>query len=380
MSDTIYLPRALDADGDPVGGAVAYFYAAGTTTPLTVYEDDDLTTARGTAVQADADGAFPQCWVEGGTEVKVDVEDSDGVSLPGYPRDQNGRFSQGGQSAEDIVHTPQTGNTADNVQSALNNNTKSINRLNEFGLPATATGSGGAYAITGTVTVTAYAAGQVFTFIANHNAVGSGTDTLNVDGVGAVQLKKRAGSTSKNNLSPNDFRTGDTVIVAYDGTHFVVLNVMTGDEHRFTTEGQMLYRGAANSSRLNIGTAGQMLAVNSGATAPEWVDPDDALDLGVGKVIALAYVSDGSSGSFTVQFQSGITVTRTAVGEYLCTFDATQPDTNYVVSAISGTVNRMVSERVASRGTGTFRIDCNVGGAATLSDDPFQVTVTRLRT
>lgn len=380
MADRIHLPRAENAAGETVSDAVAYFYAAGTSTPLTVYTDDDLDEARGTAVAADADGAFPACWVDDGTEVKVDVEDGDGVSLPGYPNDQNGRFPQGGNSAENIVHTPVTGNTAANVQAALNNNTEALNRIREVSRPVIATGSGGAFAIAANVTVTAYTVGMAFTFIANHNAVGSGTDTLNVDGVGAVTLKKRYTSTTKSNLASTDIRTGDTVTVAYDGTDFVVLNVMTGDEFRFTTQGQIIYRGSANSSRLNIGTAGDALFVNAAGDAPEWDDPDTRLDLGIGKIIAAAYVSDGSSGGFTVAVQSGIAVTRTDVGEYLCTFSTTQPDTDYVVTAMTGTVNRMISERIASRGTSTFRLDCNVAGAATLSDEPFQVTVTRLRT
>jgi hypothetical protein len=37
-----------------------------------------------------------------------------------------------------------------------------------------------------------------------------------------------------------------------------------------TTAGDMLYRGAGANARLPIGTAGQVLKVNSGATAPEW--------------------------------------------------------------------------------------------------------------
>ena len=38
-----------------------------------------------------------------------------------------------------------------------------------------------------------------------------------------------------------------------------------------TTAGDIIYRNATVPTRLGIGTAGQVLAVNSGATAPEWV-------------------------------------------------------------------------------------------------------------
>lgn len=39
-----------------------------------------------------------------------------------------------------------------------------------------------------------------------------------------------------------------------------------------TTEGDVLYRDSSGLQRLAIGTAGQVLKVNSGATAPEWDD------------------------------------------------------------------------------------------------------------
>ena len=43
-----------------------------------------------------------------------------------------------------------------------------------------------------------------------------------------------------------------------------------GGETVLTNQGDMLYRGVVVNARLPIGTAGQVLKVNSGATAPEW--------------------------------------------------------------------------------------------------------------
>lgn len=40
-----------------------------------------------------------------------------------------------------------------------------------------------------------------------------------------------------------------------------------------TTEGDIIYRNATVNTGLGIGTAGQVLTVNAGATAPEWQDP-----------------------------------------------------------------------------------------------------------
>jgi len=49
------------------------------------------------------------------------------------------------------------------------------------------------------------------------------------------------------------------------------LTYAAGSKATLTTTGDMLYASAANTpARLGIGTAGQVLKVNSGATAPEW--------------------------------------------------------------------------------------------------------------
>ena len=74
--------------------------------------------------------------------------------------------------------------------------------------------------ITGTVTpsLTAYATGQQFSFVAagtNTTAV-----TLNIDGVG-VKSVTRAGTTA---LAAGDILTGQVAIVEYDGTQFQLLD------------------------------------------------------------------------------------------------------------------------------------------------------------
>ena len=78
----------------------------------------------------------------------------------------------------------------------------------------------GADTITGTVTptLTAYATGQQFSFVAagtNTTAV-----TLNIDGVG-VKAVTRAGTTA---LAAGDILTGQVAIVEYDGTQFQLLD------------------------------------------------------------------------------------------------------------------------------------------------------------
>ena len=68
-----------------------------------------------------------------------------------------------------------------------------------------------------------------------------------------------------------------------------------------TTAGDTLYRNATVPTRLGIGTAGQVLTVNSGATAPQWSTPAG----GGGKVLqvvqgtASGYVAITSANTYT---------------------------------------------------------------------------------
>jgi hypothetical protein len=77
-----------------------------------------------------------------------------------------------------------------------------------------------------------------------------------------------------------------------------------------TTAGDLLYATAADTvTRLGIGTASQVLAVNSGATAPEWVTPA----AGGGKVLQVinATHSTEANSSSSSYADTGLTATIT---------------------------------------------------------------------
>lgn len=57
------LPVFDPGSGERSGGAKAYFYVGGTTTPLTVFTTDDNTIAYPWPVEADADGVFPPIFI-----------------------------------------------------------------------------------------------------------------------------------------------------------------------------------------------------------------------------------------------------------------------------------------------------------------------------
>ena len=76
---------------------------------------------------------------------------------------------------------------------------------------------------------------------------------------GAVQLEDSTSSTSTIKAA-----TPNSVKSAYDLAGAAI------PKSTVTTAGDILYRNGSTVTRLGIGTAGQVLTVNSGATAPEW--------------------------------------------------------------------------------------------------------------
>jgi hypothetical protein len=79
---------------------------------------------------------------------------------------------------------------------------------------------------------------------------------------GAVQLSDSTSTTSSILAA-----TPTAVKAAYDLADGAIAKTTV------TTAGDIIYRNATVPVRLGIGTAGQVLTVNSGATAPEWATP-----------------------------------------------------------------------------------------------------------
>lgn len=82
---------------------------------------------------------------------------------------------------------------------------------------------------------------------------------------GAVQLEDSTASTSTTKAA-----TPNSVKSAYDLANGAIAKTTV------TTAGDIIYRNGSAPTRLGIGTAGQVLTVNSGATAPEWATPSSA--------------------------------------------------------------------------------------------------------
>jgi hypothetical protein len=131
MADRVIMPRALDSNGDVVSGALAYFYTSGTTDPLVVYSDSGAGTALGTSIQADASGTFVAVYTT--TPPRLDIQDANGVSLPGYPSDNWYVTPSTGLGASTITFSPVEGNVATDVQGAIEANTTILNAITSYG-------------------------------------------------------------------------------------------------------------------------------------------------------------------------------------------------------------------------------------------------------
>jgi hypothetical protein len=85
---------------------------------------------------------------------------------------------------------------------------------------ATVGGTADVITLTPSPAITAYAAGQRFSFIAG--GTNTGATTVNVSGVGAKDIKRPDGSATA--LSAGDIISGTIVDIEYDGTQFLLLN------------------------------------------------------------------------------------------------------------------------------------------------------------
>lgn len=109
--------RVMDANATPVAGAKAYFYKTGTNISVTVYQDAAGTVPHASPVVADSAGVFPQVFST--QTVKVNVTDSSGTAVDGFPIDPALMVPAGGTGAAAISFSPTTDIPSTNVQDAI---------------------------------------------------------------------------------------------------------------------------------------------------------------------------------------------------------------------------------------------------------------------
>lgn len=198
--------------------------------------------------------------------------------------------------------------------------------------------------LTGSLTpaLTAYAAGNQFSFVvANTN---TGAVTINIDGVGVKSITK-SGSTA---LAAGDLTANSIALIEYDGTRFQLINVATGN-----------VTGPASSTANAIptfsGTTGKIIQNNSGV-----------------KIVSNNITMDGStSGTLTVA-ASAIAGTNTlTLPATTGTVAVSSVSTDYILSPYTGFKNRIIN--------GAMVIDQRNAGASVTatSTSSFAYTVDR---
>ena len=134
----------------------------------------------------------------------------------------------------------------------------------------------GADTITGALTpaLTAYAAGQMFYFVAA--GANTGAVTLNINSLGAKAVT-RDGSTA---LAAGDINSGEIVVVVYDGTRFQMVNAANSFVN-LTVTGTTTLSGLTASTALALDASKNVVSVtNTGsgnnvlATSPTLTTPD----------------------------------------------------------------------------------------------------------
>jgi hypothetical protein len=213
--------RALDVEG--ISGAQVFFFESGTTTQRAVYQDAELTLAYSQPVLADSDGVFPDIYPDASGLYRVLMRDADGVNLPGYPVD-GVVVPAVIATAADIPFSPTEGNDATNVQDAILNagasTEDSADLIARYFTPYVTGGSTNAYTITPSPAITSYVAGQGFTV--RPDRTNTGAATLNVNGIGAVSIKKTNTSGTPTALVAGDIYAGREFFVYDDGTQMLM--------------------------------------------------------------------------------------------------------------------------------------------------------------
>ena len=108
---TVFPPgwRLTDANDNPVSGGTVEFYSPGTSTPLTVYSDKDLTVPIGVTVTTDSSG-YPssggnKCLVyTTTTALKLILKDANGVALVTHDQFQPVGVTTSGGSGSSVNH------------------------------------------------------------------------------------------------------------------------------------------------------------------------------------------------------------------------------------------------------------------------------------
>lgn len=279
----------FDDNGVPLVGGKLYTYASGTTTPLATYTTSTGTVANTNPIILNAAGRTPnEIWLVTGSLYKFILKTSTDVLIGTY----------------------------DGVPS--------IN--DPFGIYSQLGSVSGTNSITATATptITSYASGATYSFIAANT--NTGATTISIDGLAAKSITKN-GSVA---LTAGDIQAGKMMLIEYDGSVFQLMNnIVYGSSladativslssplttanggtgaSTFTANAVLLGNNAAAFQTVAPGTAGNVLTSN-GTT---WTSAASAI-LSPTSVGEIPFSTNGTTYTATQKIAQGTAVSPTS--------------------------------------------------------------------
>ncbi len=180
----LLLAGFTDSSGSPLNAGKIYTYEAGTTTPKDTYQDEDASTTHANPIILDSQGR-KQAYGTG--FYKFVIKDSSDNTLYTFDNLYFGNVYSTG-----------------------------------FFWGGTSGFSSNAYTLTLNPAITSYTTGLRVAFLAG--GANTGVSTLNINGLGAVSLRK----VGLNTLNSGDLDSGQIVECIYDGTYFVITSNDSG--------------------------------------------------------------------------------------------------------------------------------------------------------
>jgi len=241
----IPVARFFDASGVPLAFGWVYTYETGTLTPKATYTDYTGGTPNTNPIHLDASGQA-NIWLDG--IYTINVEDSDHVQQAHYPQDGVSSFSSGD------------------------------------GVPyVVATGTGNAYILTPSPSITSYTAGDAF--LVKINETNTGPATVNISNLGAQAVVIAPDSPLGAGVLVQD----SIYLMVYDGTNFQILNASSASitDYAATTGVANTYilspttaittydAGLAFNIKMNVDNTGASTINISGVGAKDLVVYDD---------------------------------------------------------------------------------------------------------
>jgi hypothetical protein len=306
MAQIFYQPksRILSNDGSQVGsGYKFYFYQTGTTTPITTYSNVALSTPNSNPVVADSNGYIGTVYVADFSVVKVIVKDAN----------------------DNIIYTVDPVNPSGSGSITLND--LGVRPTSYWGVTA---GTSSVYTMVANPTISAYANTQTL-FFQPHVACAA-APTINIDGVGAINLKKYTGQGTKIALQAGDLQATERYIAINDGTDLMVINPRNTNFYTGTAPTLTIATGA-----VTITNGGASYTIDTEGSAA--TDDLDTISGGAtGEIIIIGTANSSrdivlKSGTGNIVNASGIDVTLASTNDRAILL---YNGTNWLILAING--------------------------------------------